>query len=822
MVQVSFPGVYIVEVPSGVHTITGVSTSVAAFFGRAAKGPMDRAIRCFSIADFERAFGGAHPQSDLGQSVRMFFANGGTECYVVRLAAGAAAADVTMRARSVAPAPAFAVPVMVARAKSPGAWGNGLQLEVSYNTPQPDETFNLTVIHQDVNTEVGRETHVGLSMDPNSPRFAPAFVSASSELVNLSLHADAQPGGTRDLAAAANSFDGFSQGRVFRTNPIAAFRTEFEALFPAAPANFRFEISVDDSAWAAIDLSTLFQEPPAGPAGPPPPPVARTTAWTLANVAARLEFLINQELAAIDPGLSVAVAWQTSGNFSALRITSDTTDARNVRIRRAAAQDIAGTLMLGLNQGGIEPARFSNFRPVATASYFEGVNGLIALAGRARDDITSIAIDGGTPVAFSFATMTPAATDPWFLDSMGGSNGVREKLNAIAAAINATPTAPAPALSWRAEVWGYHLAIMARGGSVNAIPATVVSAANTSLGGTAFVRNTRRYALGPAGASPFQVAAPPPTPGDDGTAPTQTEYEGNLAAQTGFHALDPVDIFNLMVLPADRGVSEATMAALWGPASVYCQEKRAFLLVDPPAAWTTQGAVTRPHVVVDTSLIDTLRAPVVKENAAVFYPNVRYRQGGVLKTIGSSGMIAGLMARIDSTRGVWKAPAGLEAGLRAISDLEVRLTDRENGVLNKKAVNALRGFPSGFVCWGSRTMAGDDDFPSEWKYVPIRRFALFLEESLFRGTKWVVFEPNDEPLWANIRKNLRAFMMGLFRQGAFQGTSPDQAFFVKCDSETTTANDRNLGIVNIEVGFAPLKPAEFVVIKIQQIAEESE
>jgi phage tail sheath protein FI len=139
-------------------------------------------------------------------------------------------------------------------------------------------------------------------------------------------------------------------------------------------------------------------------------------------------------------------------------------------------------------------------------------------------------------------------------------------------------------------------------------------------------------------------------------------------------------------------------------------------------------------------------------------------------------------------------------------------------VLNKLGANCLRKFPSGIVNWGARTLDGSDDIGSEWKYIPIRRLALFLEESLFRGTKWVVFEPNDEPLWASIRLNLNAFMLGLFRQGAFQGSTPDKAFYVKCDGETTTQNDRNLGIVNIEVGFAPLKPAEFVVIKIQQIA----
>jgi len=164
------------------------------------------------------------------------------------------------------------------------------------------------------------------------------------------------------------------------------------------------------------------------------------------------------------------------------------------------------------------------------------------------------------------------------------------------------------------------------------------------------------------------------------------------------------------------------------------------------------------------------------------------------------------------------APAGQEADIRGIVGLDVKLTDLENGVLNKLGVNCLRTFPSGFVSWGARTLDGSDDLGSEWKYIPIRRLALFIEESLYRGTQWVVFEPNDEPLWANVRLNVGVFMHQLFRQGAFQGSTPDQAYYVKCDGETTTQADRNLGIVNIEVGFAPLKPAEFVVITIQQIA----
>jgi phage tail sheath protein FI len=167
---------------------------------------------------------------------------------------------------------------------------------------------------------------------------------------------------------------------------------------------------------------------------------------------------------------------------------------------------------------------------------------------------------------------------------------------------------------------------------------------------------------------------------------------------------------------------------------------------------------------------------------------------------------------------VWKAPAGTDATLRGVT-VKTRLTDLENGGLNQMGVNVLRTFPVyGNICWGARTMNGADQQASEWKYVPVRRTALYIEESLYQGLKWAVFEPNDEPLWAQLRLNVGAFMHTLFRQGAFQGSTPREAYLVKCDKETTTQDDVNRGIVNILVGFAPLKPAEFVVVRIQQLA----
>lgn len=304
--------------------------------------------------------------------------------------------------------------------------------------------------------------------------------------------------------------------------------------------------------------------------------------------------------------------------------------------------------------------------------------------------------------------------------------------------------------------------------------------------------------------------------GQDGIAPLMTDYDA------AYEIIDKeVDLFNLMILAKDVDDVSLPLEDLWGEASIFCQKRRAFLLMDPLPTWISyQTATATGTTATGTAAtgVNSLRqGGLVKDHSAVFFPRLLINEDGTTVQVGPSGAIAGLMARTDANRGVWKAPAGTEADLRGITGLEYRFSDRENGVLNPRGVNTIRIFPNGIVNWGARTMDGDDDFASEYKYIPIRRTALFIEESLYRGLKWVVFEPNDEPLWSQIRMNVGAFMHNLFRQGAFQGTKKKDAYFVKCDSETTTQNDINLGIVNIWVGFAPLKPAEFVVLYLQQM-----
>lgn len=291
----------------------------------------------------------------------------------------------------------------------------------------------------------------------------------------------------------------------------------------------------------------------------------------------------------------------------------------------------------------------------------------------------------------------------------------------------------------------------------------------------------------------------------DGNPITANEIKGDSAAKTGIYALDNADLFNLLCIPADD------RSNAYADALEYCEKRRAMLLIDPPDEWITKDKAK--------SKIDDLDR---HKNAALFFPRIKapdpneeYR----LREFAPSGAVAGVIARTDGQRGVWKAPAGIEATLIGVPDLEVQLTDEENGELNPLGINCLRILPSvGRVVWGARTMRGADRLADQWKYLPVRRMALYIEESLYRGTQWVVFEPNDEKLWSQIRLNVGAFMHNLFTQGAFQGTDPKKAYFVKCDSETTTQYDIDRGIVNIVVGFAPLKPAEFVIIKIQQIA----
>jgi Bacteriophage tail sheath protein len=646
----TYPGVYIEEVPSAVHPITGVATSIAAFVDFFKRGPMNEAVQVFSFADFEREFGGLDSHSEASYGIQQFFLNGGSECWVVRVGS-TDGTNAPTKASVVVQRAASAPAALTLTARSEGEWGNGLLARIDFATSDPTKLFNLTVFELSAATGrpvvVAQEEFRQLSMAAADARFVESIVNDGSSLVEVTAN------GT-DLPAASGSETTADFAKLDKATHKTKVKLDYHEGTPTSE-----ELDVD-----------LSEDP----------------IDTVDEAAARLEAAIR----AINPSNP---AW-------------------------------AGTTVRAVGKR------------------------LQILAGPSRS---------ATVATFSDAAGDTQTTSKLSLPSTG-------------------------------NVTAYSLG------------SALASIAGTKQGAT--VR------------------------GQDGIPPNALDLIGSNAVDPprGLFALDKVDLFNILCLPRIGRVDGTNafdpdqVGNVISNATDYCERRRAFLLVDTPND-------TRTVPQFKQLLSDTLDARRHK-NAAAYFPRLispdpldDFRP----RSFGASGAIAGLFARTDAARGVWKAPAGTEASLRNVQRLEAKLSDAENGVLNPLGINCLRTFSVyGHVCWGSRTLVGSDQQASEWKYVPVRRLALFLEESLYRGTKWVVFEPNDEPLWGQIRLNVGAFLHDLFRQGAFQGKTPREAYLVKCDSETTTQTDIDHGVVNIVVGFAPLKPAEFVIIRIQQLAGQIE
>jgi uncharacterized protein len=351
------------------------------------------------------------------------------------------------------------------------------------------------------------------------------------------------------------------------------------------------------------------------------------------------------------------------------------------------------------------------------------------------------------------------------------------------------------------------------------------ASAGLGLGATQATANVAHYTLGSSFKNTAAIANYTSTPAAMPAAlPTSTELIGDPGSFTGIYALQKIPAFNLLSIPeaarALPGTPNSPDTSVNGPqiysaAITLCDQMRAMLLLDPP-----------PNVLTVAGAVDwkSTSIGVVDPNGAAFWPRLRLidQITNQMRTFAPSGVVAGVIARSDGANGVWVAAAGISATLNGVQNMTYIMSDPEQGQLNPLGLNCFRNFPIyGSVLWGARTLVGADAMANQWKYLPVRRTALFLESSLYQGTQWAVFSPNDERLWAALRLNIGAFMQTYFQLGAFQGQTPADAFFVKCDSETTTQTDIDNGVVNVLVGFAPLVPAEFVVIQIQQFAGQS-
>jgi len=790
-VTVSYPGVYVQEEASGARAIAGVATSVAAFVGMAERGRMDTPVRLFSVADFEREYGPT-TTGELAMQVRQFFLNGGGEGWVCRIADGDVPASVTLLSEAGAT-------VLDLAARDPGLEGNLIRAEIDYDTASPEQTFNLTVYRSRLQPDGTRlreaqERYTNLSMDPAAGNSVATMVNGPSTLV------------TATIVAAAGPASGVSVSGLVLPSPEASVGPVLDAIVTATARSLRIAVGSNPPVTAVLTRI---------------PDIAGSN--LVANIAAAWQGDINLALSSAGIGATVTVEitgdTAATGGVASGRLLRILSNDGAVTVSPASGGDASLGLMLGAGSGGLEGSTHGDNRPAPTGlaartgTSADGFAALRSLAGQARADIAQFGLTDDSPDSPHAGPIALGAGALYEAGTTRSLANLRGALDAMAAAIAGNVSG-----RWTARRHGLRLVLTPTYGTENTGPAAVLTSsgagaydiggAGQPFDGAATPANVAAFTVGLpggiAGAGTFQTAA---VQGLNGNAPQPADYTA------AYVEIDrEVPIFNLLMLPRAEGQTDDDRQALWGAASAFCATKRAFLLVDPRSDWTSITAAEQGA--------DQIRIGVETRNAACWWPRIRVADGSPTgRIIDPAGSVAGVMARTDGNRGVWKAAAGLEATVRGVTGLERLMTDPENGVINPKALNAIRLFPSGVVVWGARTLVGFDGSGNvDDKYIPVRRTMLFIEESLYRGLRFAVFEPNDEPLWAQIRLAAGSFMNGLFRQGAFAGAKASDAYFVLCDSTTTTANDINLGIVNVIVGFAPLKPAEFVVLTVKQIA----
>lgn len=282
-------------------------------------------------------------------------------------------------------------------------------------------------------------------------------------------------------------------------------------------------------------------------------------------------------------------------------------------------------------------------------------------------------------------------------------------------------------------------------------------------------------------------------------------------ALTGLHAFDPVDEVNLIAMPDMHGVADGILDSADGikKGYAYCENRQdCFFIGETPQGLTPSDAKDF-----------RMNNSIASSFGAIYYPWIEITSGGEVYTIPPSGAVMGLYSRTDRERGVHKAPAGITDGyIRSASGLEKLVTHGQQEILNPVGVNVIRSFPGAGICaWGARTMSSD----AEWKYINVRRMFLFLEESIDEATQWVVFEPNSISLWGSVKRNIVAFLNRCWLDGMFFGATPEEAFFVKIDEENNPEATRDAGQLVIDIGVAPVKPAEFVIVRIFQKTKDA-
>ena len=860
-IEVTYPGVYVEELPSGQHAATGVATNIAAFVGRAPVGPTDLPVTIFNYGDYQRSYGGLQFDCPMSYAVQDFFANGGSQAVIARLFEPNDGDGFARLAFLPSPPPL------------PDGWlldGNvgagATVIPVSEPTGgaegEPDIGMNVAFGgNKRVSYLVTGYTPANPAKNlPASMTIVPALTQAYRKCTSLQFAYGADPAGWKVQSVSGN--------KVTLSGGSGLPELGDTLSFAGDPALYTIiaEPTTQGSDPASLLLTVQVSGKPGGVSGKvtiaTPAAMPMPAGWEIESFAGDPKTPSQGTLGLInglvppmvgdqfgfpgDPTVYVVTSFKPADakNPAMMGFVSFTGQALNSDdfclccapiFNRAAPTGVtiktgakAGQTSMVVNtpaEGTIDIGdtfQVSGDTTVYTVRYLDG-GGTIYFLPEAAQDFSS-----ANAITF-YPTLELNAANPgeWgnLLQAATDTNGITEataeqfkKYGLVADDLfNLTLTLfGADGRVAQSERY-LNLAVKTTGKAAN-FPNRIdwVLAEDSNL-----ARVNQMSGLPPANGAVAKGIG-----GNNGTYLTTETYLGDPDRKTGLYLLEHANLFNLLCIPPDRRILPEVPDSLQDldalvrqEAALYCTNRRAFFIVDPPVRWKNlaqQGQISQisPQ---DVGITGQNPAGMqVARNAAVYFPRLQKEDplmNGKTALFAPCGAVAGVIAATDVGRGVWKSPAGQDAGLANVTALEVNLNDNENGQLNPLGINCLRSFPIvGPVVWGARTLRGADQFADDYKYVSVRRLTLFLEDTLLRSTQWAVFEPNNEALWSSLRLCCGSFLAELARQGAFYDYS------VACDAVTTTADDIAAGRVNILIRIAPVFPAEFVVLQIQQIA----
>jgi hypothetical protein len=769
------PGVYIEEIPSGAKPIEGVSTSVTAFVGAASRGTAGAPILIGKWDDYVAEFGSIVSERDhMGLAVQAFYLNGGGAAYICRLVgAGSTSASTSVNGQGAAGGGPTAAPVLLITATSEGSWGNDVYVKIL--KPDPDAlAFTLLVGHRKDGRFVTDETFENLTMVAEDDDYALTRVNGSSSTIELSL------GAAADIENAGEQYQGATLTGAQVSNSANYFTTAITGAMPLT-----LNINGMGADQITIDPTGDF---------------TGDNAADGAVVAQAIQDAV-QALGTADAYRDFTCAYSGTRRFVLVSAEDDT---------RATLEVYSGALAEALGLDPEQTAVLTGAALAGTATLFsDAASGIPGLASTSL----TLDIDHHGPI-----TVTIQAGD-LDLEGVNAADGEAVAL-AIQNAVRAVDLTIPSYKDFTCEYTAGRQFVLTSGSSnIRRSGISVIAGPLADLLGLAPADNPvevpgRQIEQGSAQVIPVQslgtLSQGVQLVGGSATAPTAHDYANFYG-----NVLRKVRDASILVLPGQPWPSSGPHAVI-DQTLAHCEAmKNRILIVDPPRGFELDQAAKVTQLGLPTSTYSVLYYPWVKVANPLYNQDTNPNAAKTL-TIAPSAFAAGMWAKIDSRRGVWKAPAGVEAQLLGAADLEYTVEDLEQGQLNPLGVNCYRKLPSfGSVIWGSRTLATKAN--PEWRYVPVRRTAIFIEESIYQGIQWAVFEPNDHPLWGSLRSNIGSFMNGLFRAGAFQGKTANEAYFVRCGlGDTMTQGDIDRGQVIVIVGFAPLKPAEFVIVRIQQ------